>query len=144
MNNMLTPYLNLQGTCEEAMNFYKGVFGGTLEISHFGDFPNAPEGYENKVMHSTLKSDDLMFMASDGMPGGTVTVGDSVNMSLASEDEDKLTNFFNSLAEGGKITVPLAKQMWGDTFGMLTDKYGVHWLVNITAKKDGQVETSQA
>lgn len=132
---VLQPYLNFQGNCEEAMNFYKSVFGGDLEISRFGDFPNAPKGYENGVMHSTLKTSVITFMASDGMPGRDVVFGDSVNMSLAGDDAESLTKFFNGLAEGGMITVPLAMQMWGDTFGMLTDKFKINWLVNISAAK---------
>ena len=144
MNEMLSPYLNFQGNCEEAMNFYKSVFGGELEISRFGDFPNCPEGFADKVMHCALKTPDVTFMASDGMPGGTVTFGDSVNMSLAHTDEEKLTKFFKGLSAGGTVAVPLAKQMWGDTFGMFTDKFGIHWLVNIVAKKDTGTPVQEA
>ncbi|CAN5431750.1 VOC family protein [soil metagenome] len=133
---MLTPYLNFQGNTEEALKFYRSVFGGELELSRFGDFPNAPAGFEDKIMHGTLKGDDISFMASEGMPGGTIVVGDNVNMSLSGVNEEKLANIFNSLAEGGNVIMPLAKQMWGDKFGMLIDKFGIHWLVNITAKKD--------
>lgn len=133
----LDSYLNFNGNCEEAMNFYKNIFGGDVEISRFSDFPDAPDGYADKVMHSTLKTDGFSFMASDGVPGREVTYGDGVNMSLSGDDQDVLTNYFNGLAEGGTTTVPLEMQMWGDIFGMLTDKFGIHWLVNIsTAKND--------
>lgn len=121
------------------MNFYKDIFGGTLQISRFGDFssPEMPvaDEYKNQVMHATLTGDAITFMASDGMPGRPVTFGDSVNMSLAGQDEAQLTGYFNGLSEGGTVTTPLDKQVWGDTFGMVTDKFGIHWLVNISAQK---------
>ena len=131
----LNPYLTFNGNCEEAMEFYKTVFGGELTISRFGDFSGpdmpTPEDYKNKVMHAMLKNDDLMFMASDGAPGSTIKFGENMTMSLSGPDEEKLTNYFNALAAGGTITMPLAKQIWGDTFGMLTDKFGVQWMVDI-------------
>jgi PhnB protein len=134
---VLSPYLNFQGNCEEAMNFYKAVLGGELEISRFSDFPDPslPEDYKDKVMHATLKGDVITFMASDGRPGGTVNFGDSVSLSLAGDDEATITSYFNGLSEGGTIIAPLQKQVWGDMFGMFTDKYGINWLVNITAQK---------
>jgi PhnB protein len=135
MQPMLTPYLNFQGNTREAMEFYHHVFGGDLKLSTFGEFPNpnTPEDYKDKIMHAVLTTDDLMLMASEGMPGGHVTFGDNISLSLAGSDSEKLTGYFNKLAEGGKITMPLAKQAWGDTFGMLTDKFGVHWMVNISS-----------
>lgn len=119
------------------MNFYKSVLGGTLDISRFSDMndPSTPEDYKDKVIHATLTSGVLTFMASDTQPGKSVTFGDSVHLSLAGTDEASLTKYFNGLSEGGNVTMPLAKQFWGDTFGMLTDKFGIHWMVNISAAK---------
>ena len=135
-NTRIEPYLNFNGNCREAMEFYQKIFGGKLDISTFGEFnKEMPEDQKNGVMHSTLTSDGLTFMASDGMPGKKVVFGDSVNMSIAGQDETKLTELFNGLADGGSVIIPLAKQVWGDTFGMLTDKFGIHWLVNISAAK---------
>jgi PhnB protein len=131
MSVKLNPYLTFQDNCKEAMEFYKSVFGGELKLSTFGEFPNPPEGHEDNIMHAVLESDDITLMASDGMPGGKVNVGDNVSLSLSGDDTDKLTKYFNDLADGGKITMPLDKQMWGDTFGMFTDKFGLHWMVNI-------------
>ncbi|HEY8999260.1 MAG TPA: VOC family protein [Candidatus Saccharimonadales bacterium] len=133
----LLPYLNFSGNCEEAMNFYKSVLGGDLHISRFSEAsdPSTPEDYKNKVMHSTLTNDVLSFMASDTRPGATVNFGDSVNLSLAGTDEALLTKYFNGLSEGGKVMMPLAKQFWGDTFGIFTDKFGINWMVNISAAK---------
>ena len=115
------------------MNFYKGVFGGKLDISRFKDFgAPMPEGKENGVMHATLDNGTFSFMASDGMPDRAVVVGDNVHLSLAGDDEATLRKYFEDLSAGGKVDMPLDKQMWGDVFGMLTDKYGFHWMVNIT------------
>lgn len=137
-NAKIEPYLHFGGNCEEVMNFYKSIFGGELEISRFSDFAGpdqAPQDKPEGVMHSTLKSDSMSFMASDGMSDKSQIVGDNISMSIAGDDEAQLTGFFNGLSEGGKVTLPLAKQMWGDIFGMLTDKYGIHWMVNIVASK---------
>lgn len=140
MQQMLTPYLNFQGNTREAMEFYHSVFGGDLKLSTFGEFnmPNTAENYKDKIMHAVLQTPDLMIMASEGMPERNVNFGDNVSLSLAGEDSEKLTGYFNKLADGGKVTMPLEKQMWGDTFGMLTDKFGVHWMVNISSGKPQQ------
>lgn len=119
------------------MNFYKSVMGGDLHISRFSEAndPSTPEDYKNKVMHSTLTNDVLTFMASDTRPGASVNFGDSVSLSLAGTDEALLTKYFNGLSEGGNVTMPLAKQFWGDTFGTFADKFGINWMVNISAAK---------
>ncbi len=84
-------------------------------------------------MHAELRNDSLSFMASDGPPDHPVNMGDNISMSISGIDEGALTRYFNGLAQGGKIDMPLAKQAWGDKFGMLTDKFGVHWMVNISS-----------
>ncbi len=133
--SQLSPYLNFNGDCEEAMKFYQGIFGGELTISRFGDFASAEmpvdDDYKNKVMHASLDNNTLSFMASDGAPGSEVQFGNSVNMSISGTNEIELTDFFNELSEGGAITMPLAKQMWGDMFGMVDDMFGIHWMINI-------------
>ncbi|HVQ44470.1 MAG TPA: VOC family protein [Candidatus Saccharimonadia bacterium] len=134
MSVKLNPYLTFNGNTKEVMEFYHTVFGGKLDLSTFGDFPNPPEGYADKIMHAALTSDDLTIMASEGMPGGTVNFGDNVSLSLSGDDHEKLTGYFKALSEDGHVTMPLEKQMWGDVFGMLKDKYGINWLVNIDSK----------
>jgi PhnB protein len=134
MNVTLSPYLNFAGTAREAMEFYKSVLGGELSLQTYGESGQTKEESEKDlVMHAVLKSDDLSFMASDGNKEHPVHMGDNISMSLSGTDEEKLTSYFNDLAEGGKIDFPLEKQFWGDTFGMLTDKFGIHWMVNISS-----------
>jgi PhnB protein len=137
MSTQLSPYLHFTGNCETAMKFYQAVFGGDLQINRMSDYapPDAPkpEGPEG-VMHSTLDNGIISFMASDGMPEKGVAVGDNISISIAGEDEETLTGYFNGLAEGGEVTKPLSKEMWGDTFGMLKDQFGINWMVNITGQ----------
>ena len=133
----LSPYLNFNGNCADAMTFYQSVLGGKLDMSKFGDNNmEVPEDQKDKIIHATLENDALSFMASDTAPGHTVTMGDSVHMSVAGTDLVTLTKYFNGLSEGGKVDMPLAKQFWGDTFGMLTDKFGIHWMFNIGSSQE--------
>ena len=117
------------------MNFYKAVFDGEMEISRYGDVPGAPveDSIKNLVMHGVVKTDELQLMISDTGPMGDVTVGSNVSLSLSGDDEAKLTKYFEALGDGGKVTKPLSKESWGDTFGMVEDKFGTSWLVNISS-----------
>jgi len=130
--SQLSPYLNFNGTCREAMEFYQSVLGGKLTVNTFGSMsPETPADYKDKVMHADLQNGTLSFMASDCAPGREATVGNNIHMSIAGTDQTTLTKYFNDLSAGGSVDMPLEKQMWGDLFGMLTDKFGVHWMINI-------------
>jgi PhnB protein len=136
MKPTLTPYLNFNGNTAEAIRFYQSVLGGELTLQTFGEAGMAKKPEEkDRVVHATLKNDLFSFMASDGHPDRPVIFGDNIHMSLMGSEGDKLPEFFNKLSQGGKVHMPLAKQFWGDTFGMLTDKFGVHWMVNIASPK---------
>ena len=136
MDPILTPYLTFNGKAAEAMKFYHSVLGGELTMQTFGESKMAQKPEENDlIIHATLKNEGLTFMASDSMPSRQAKFGDNVNMSISGNDGDRLTMIFNGLANGGKIDMPLAKQFWGDTYGQLTDKFGIHWMVNITAQQ---------
>ncbi len=89
---------------------------------------------KNRIVHANLKNEAVTLMASDGMINQPPKFGDNVSMSIQGQDREKLTEIFNKLAEGGKVNMPLAKQFWGDTYGMLTDKFGIHWMINITSQ----------
>lgn len=137
MGNILNPYLTFDGTAQAAMEFYKSIFGGDLEISRFGDFgsPDAPEA--NLVMHSYLGAPNgFTLMAADVPPGMEFRKGSAVTISLSGDDGDELRGFWQQLSEGGTVETELAKQMWGDEFGQCVDKFGVSWLVNIAGPKD--------
>ncbi len=129
----LNPYLNFGGNAREAMEFYHGIFGGELNIQTFGQAPgmDLPAGYEDKVLHAHLKFGQVIIMASETQPGTQPVVGNNVHLSLNGQDKEVITQWFNALAEGGKVDMPLAEQFWGDTFGMLTDKFVILWMANI-------------
>ena len=134
MNATLSPYLNFNANAAEAMRFYQSVLGGDLTVQTFADAGVAQDdSQKNLTLHAALTSDGITLFASDGRPDQKVTFGDNVHLSLQGSDSERLTGYFNGLAAGGQVDMPLAKQFWGDTFGMLTDKFGVHWMVNITA-----------
>lgn len=131
MTTALNPYLNFPGTAREAMTFYQSVLGGELTISTFGEFGAKGPGADG-VMHSHLQCDAGTFMASDLPPGQEdgYVVGTNFSMSLGGEGED-LGRYWEGLSQGGTVTMALERQMWGDDFGMLTDRFGVQWMVNI-------------
>ncbi len=132
----INPYLNFNGNCEAAMNLYRSVFGGEfVTFSRFGDMDSGmpvPENEKNNILHASLPiGKDYVLMASDCPSSyGSVTQGDALSVSVGTESEDEATRIFNGLAEGGTIKMPLQKTFWGAFFGMLTDKFGVHWMVN--------------
>lgn len=130
----LNPYLSFpDGTAREAMQRYQEIFGGHLNLSTFGEF-GATESADG-IMHAQLETArGMVLMGSDTPPGqpGEAFTG-AVSLSLSGDDEEELRGYWDGLAEGGEITLALERQMWGDIFGMVVDRFGVTWLVNITA-----------
>ncbi|MDQ2887694.1 MAG: VOC family protein [Chloroflexota bacterium] len=137
MPSQLNPYLSFKDNARQAMEFYKTVFGGKLAMSTFKDFNASQDpSDDNKIMHAVLEADNgITFMASDISSRMDYQAGTNYSMSLSGDNEAELTGYFEKLTAGGTITMPLEKAPWGDTFGMLTDRFGVPWLVNITAQK---------
>jgi PhnB protein len=133
MQVKLSPYLNFRGNTREAMEFYQSVFGGKLNMQTFQDFHAAQDPSEDHlVMHSALEGDHgVVFMAADVPNRMAFNSGSNFSMSLTGDDEALLRGYFEKLADGGTVTMPLEKAVWGDTFGMCTDKFGVSWLVDI-------------
>jgi PhnB protein len=132
MATRLNPYIAFEGNAREAMESYREALGGELSVSTFGEFGHAPPGYEDKVMHSQLETPaGFTLMASDTPPGMPYQPGNSITVSLSGDDEGELRGYWDRLADGGQVMVPLEKQMWGDLFGMCSDRFGVPWMVNI-------------
>ncbi|MGP9502624.1 VOC family protein [Specibacter sp. AOP5-B1-6] len=131
MATRLNPYLNFRDNARDAMEFYHGVFGGTLELSTFGDFQASQDPVEKDlIMHGMLTGDnDVVLMGAD-LPA-SMALTDNSSVSLSGDEEAVLRGWWDKLADGATVAEPLAKAPWGDTFGMLTDKFGVPWLVNI-------------
>jgi PhnB protein len=134
-NVILNPYLFFDGQCKEAMDFYKSVFGGELTMQTYGEVPgmDVKEEDKNRVMHARLESGKVIIMASDTPQASPESK--KIELSIGGENEELLKAAFENLSQGGKVKTPLRKEFWGDTFGQLTDKYGIDWMVNIAAKK---------
>jgi PhnB protein len=137
MQSKLNPYLNFKDNTREAMEFYRTVFGGKLELSTFKDYHASQDSSEdNLIMHSVLEAENgITFMASDTPSRMEFRPGTNMSMSLSGDNEAELTAYFEKLSAGGMVTMPLQKAIWGDSFGMCTDKFGVQWLVNIAGQK---------
>ena len=135
MASRLNPYVSFDGNARQAMEFYKGVFGGDLNTNTFGEFGQADSPDADKVMHSQLETDSgFTLMASDTPAGMQRNPGDTITISLSGDDADALRGYWEKLSEGGTVTMPLEKQMWGDEFGQCTDKFGISWMVNISGQ----------
>lgn len=134
MNTRLNPYLGFRDTARQAMEYYKSVFGGELDISTFAEF-NASEdpSEQDKIMHAMLKAPGgMVLMGADTPNSMDYTPGNNYSVSLSGTDEAELRGYWDGLSDGGAVDVPLEKAPWGDSFGMCTDRFGVHWLVNIS------------
>lgn len=135
----IEPYLTFNGKCEEALAFYARCLGGNVTfMQRYGGSPmdNAelPADWKDKVMHSVFVADGTGFMASDGMPGQPVQAYSGITMSLnVPKDTARAKGMFDALAAGGQVQMPFAKTFWAEGFGMLTDKFGVPWMVNCQA-----------
>ncbi|MBZ9712408.1 VOC family protein [Deinococcus multiflagellatus] len=127
----LQPYLGFNGACQEAMAFYQQCLGGTLDLMLAGESPVAaqmPPELHGHVLHGRLVSGDLTLLASDMTQDTARSQSVSLMLQCASAEEAHAT--FDRLAEGGTVTHPLGPSFWGSTFGHLTDRYGIHWLLN--------------
>ena len=132
MAAQLNPYLTFPGTAREAMTFYHEVLGGDLTMNTFGEFGQEGEGSDG-IMHAQLETPDgFVLMASDTAPGmgEGFSPGSHMSVSLSGDDES-LRRYWEGLSAGATVTMALEKQMWGDEFGMLTDRFGIPWMVNI-------------
>jgi len=135
MPSRLNPYVSFKDDAREAMEFYASVFGGKLDISTFKEYEASQDPSEDdKVMHAMLEAENgFVIMGADTPSSMEYDPGARISMSLSGDDEAELRGYWDKLREGGAEVMPLEKAPWGDTFGMLRDKYGIDWLVNITA-----------
>lgn len=136
---VVNVYLTFNGTCMEAFNFYKSVFGG--EFPYVGKFKDMPadagkpvsEADADKIMHVSLPiSNETMLMGSDvgGEWSPNFSVGNNFSISIGAGSKAEADKLFNGLSAGGQVTMPMNKTFWGDYFGMFTDKFGINWMVS--------------
>lgn len=131
----LNAYIHFKDNAKEAMEFYHSILGGDFTKSTFGEFQMSQEPSEaNKIMHSEINGGaDMTLMGSDTPQGMEFKPGNTITLSLSGDDAELLTSYFEKLSAGGKVDQPLTPSPWGDTFGMLTDKFGIEWMVNINS-----------
>lgn len=134
MTTQLVPYLMFAGNCREAMNFYKDAIGGELKLNTIGESPmkdTMPPEKHNNIMHAALsKNGQWVMFSSDLMGNETPQHGNTMTLCLNCSSEEEIQTVFKNLSVGGKVTSELKKEFWGDTFGMLVDKYGFNWMFN--------------
>lgn len=131
------PYLFFRGDCEQAVAFYGRALGAqTVHLSRYKDSPEplpdgmVPKGWDDKVMHVSLTIGETTVMACDAADGGEFK---GVQLSVNTRDMVEAKKLFAALGDGGQVTMPLAKTFWSEGFGMLTDRFGVAWMVNVDA-----------
>jgi len=131
----LNPYLSFRDNAREAMEFYQSVFGGELTSQTFAEFgmPGISEDEADRVMHSQLETPAGFTLMGSDTPSSMPTPPDASNItiSISGSESDEIRGYWDGLADGGQVSVPLDQAPWGDYFGQLTDKFGVGWLVNI-------------
>ncbi|ACU86901.1 PhnB protein; putative DNA binding 3-demethylubiquinone-9 3-methyltransferase domain protein [Brachybacterium faecium] len=135
----LHPYLNFDGRAREAFEFYGGALGAIPQFATFGEFGAVPEGdsHTDWIMHASLEVSDLIKLyAADVIEGmAEYRPGTNVTLSLMGDDEPLLRGAYEKLSEGGTVTMPLEKQLWGDVYGAFTDRFGIVWQVNISTSR---------
>ncbi|HET9744273.1 MAG TPA: VOC family protein [Chitinophagaceae bacterium] len=128
----INAYLNFNGLTRDAMTFYQECLGGELVMQKISESPMAarmPSEMGAKILHSSLKKDNMVLMASD-MMGNSIIKGNSISLCMNCSSDEEINLFFNKLSDGARINEPLYQSFWGATFGSLTDKFGITWIFN--------------
>lgn len=141
----INPYLNFAGNTEEAFKFYRSVFGGEFAtIQRFKDTPEAgrvPDRDRERIMHVSLpvgKGNSLMATDALESMGHTVKFGNNISLSVETDSKEETERLFKGLSAGGTVTQPLQNTFWGAYFGMVSDKYGVQWMVSYPERPPNQ------
>jgi PhnB protein len=133
MSSQLNPYLSFNGNARQALEFYKSVFGGSLNLNTYAQYGRDDDRDKDRIMHGMLETDaGYTIMAADGTADMEPSKISGFSVSLSGDDGDALHGYWDKLSAAGTIGMPLQKQVWGDEFGMCTDQFGVSWLVNIS------------
>jgi PhnB protein len=142
----VSPYINFNGDCREAVGFYAKVFRSPEpEVMEFGDAPpspefSLPESAKHLIMHAEFLVDGTTIMCSDVPPGMSVTKGDNISLIVRATDEAKVRSWFSALSEGGKIEMPLAPQFWSPLYGSLVDRFGIGWQLYLASSAGSETK----
>ena len=133
----VNPYIAFRGNCREALEFYKKALGAEELFSQtYGDSPMSEMGNPDAIMHASLKIGGSTVMFCDDFHSPNFSTGGNISLAIGLNDVDKAKEYFANLSEGGTVTMPLDKTFWAEAFGMLTDKFGINWMVNCDAPHD--------
>jgi PhnB protein len=128
----INAYLNFNGKCREAMTFYHQCLGGELNLQKISESPMAaqmPSELGAHILHGTLINDGIVLMGSD-MRGNSLVSGNTVGLCLNCNSDEEINDYFNNLSKGGQVVTPLHQTFWGATYGEITDKYGMNWMLS--------------
>jgi PhnB protein len=132
MSARLNPYLGFAGEARQAMEFYRDVFGGTLTFKTYGDFGHPDASLADRIMHSMLETPSgFTLMAADNPPEMPTASGSNISVTVSGDDESELRGYWEKLSADGSVSAPFEKQMWGDIFGMCTDRFGTPWMIDV-------------
>ncbi|NEV94617.1 VOC family protein [Psychroflexus sp. YR1-1] len=128
----IQAYLSFEGNCKDAFHFYQSIFGGRIinRQTYQDQIQDLPEHYRDKLQHAELVGDGFHIMGNDASPDANLTSGTKIQMSIDLDDKDKGKDIFDALVKDGKLLAAYQKTSWGEYYGRLTDKYGVHWMIN--------------
>lgn len=133
----VNPYIAFRGNCREAIDFYKQALGAEeLYSQTYGDSPMPDMGSSDAIMHASLKIGDSTVMFCDDLHSENFSTGGNISLAIGLNDVDKARTYFKNLSDGGTVTMPLDKTFWAEAFGMVTDKFGINWMVNCDAPQD--------
>lgn len=132
----ITPYLNFDGNCREAMTFYKDCLGAELRMVPFsevpgGGGPQVPPEAQDRLMHAHLSQGSMVIMASDILPGMEFHQGNNFSITIDCESVEEIEKLFAALSRGANVGMPLQETFWAKRFAMITDKFGVRWMFNL-------------
>ena len=137
------PYINFNGNCREAIEFYKDALGGEiLYVQSYGDSPMKGMGPDDAVMHCTLKVGDSHIMACDNPEGQSSGDSGKISLAIGSNDPTGADAMFDKIADGGNVTMPMQETFWAARFGMVTDKFGVNWMFNCDKPESDHAEAT--
>lgn len=128
-------YLFFDGNCRQAMEFYAKCLGAEVHLMKYSDAPNCPQGSEDKVMHARITKGAINLMASDWAAPVPIQPGNNFSLCLNTDSREETESVFKAIGAGGQVTMPLADTFWGAYFGMLTDQFGVNWMLNFELPK---------
>ncbi len=133
----VNPYIAFKGNCKEAIDFYKEALEAELLFSQaYGDSPMKGMGEPDAIMHATIKVGDSCIMMCDRPEDEYTSTNGNISLALGLNDTTLAKKFFDNLSQGGTVTMPLDKTFWAEAFGMLTDKFGINWMVNCDAAEE--------